>query len=226
MTRSEEVFERFCGQNNLDFERLGEGPETSPDYRLSLSGTSVFVEVKQIEANPDEKALLQTPLDQWDPANAYHWGIPGDRIRKKITIAVPQLKARGRKRHPTLLVILNMVNFWPELADEYAVQVAMYGIETALISNEVAPEGGAKILARWHANRKRITRTVNTSLSGVGLLSDNPTRVTLTIYHNFYAAVPLPVAHLANLGTRQFVMLSDPVAAFAKWREIKPENSS
>ncbi|MCH7720141.1 MAG: hypothetical protein IH988_04015 [Planctomycetes bacterium] len=73
--------------------------------------------------------MLRIPLEEWDPANVYYWGLPGERIRKKISAGVPQLRELSKGRYPTLLVILNTVDFWPELADAYAGVGAWFTVE-------------------------------------------------------------------------------------------------
>jgi hypothetical protein len=220
LTESERLFEAFCREKGIAFRRIAEGTTKSPDYVLSVSGMKLIVEVKQIAPNPEEKSILRTSLDEWDPANVYHWGIPGERIRKKISNAVPQLKELSEGQHPTMLVILNAVEFWPELADAYAVQVAMYGIESALISNEVAPEGGAKILARWHGPRKRLTPEHNTTLSAIALMTYEDQGVVLRVYHNYHAAIPMPRSKLSELGIQQFELPSELGDEFPEWKEI------
>ena len=223
LTKSESLFEDFCLRKGIIFQRINEGTSKSPDYLVSVFDTQLIVEVKQIEPNTEEKAILRTPMNEWDPADVYHWGLPGERIRKKISDAMPQLKKLSEGRHPTLLVILNTVAFWPELADNYAVQVAMYGIESALISSEVASEGGAKILARWHGPRKRLTSECNTTLSGIALMDTDTPEVVLKVYHNYHAAIPLPGCKLMKLGIRQFEMPFEPGTTFPEWREIVPQ---
>jgi len=225
VTESERLFEEFCRNANLRLDRVAEGETKSPDYCMYLASTKVAVEVKQIEANQEERALLCTPWDEWDPANVHHWGVPGGRIRKKISSAVPQLRKLSQGRLPSLLVIYDTIVFWPELADEYAVKVAMYGVETALISPDVAPEGGAKILRRWHGPRRRLTAEHNTTLSGLGLMNTGAQGISIRVYHNYYAACPLPKDELEEAGVRQFELAGEPISDFPGWREIKTPTS-
>lgn len=220
VTESEQLFEGFCSARDLAFERIPEGDARSPDYRLRLRDAEIIVEVKQIEPNAEERELLNTPPEEWDGANIYHWGIPGERIRKKITDALPQLKALSKGEVPTLLVVYNTVNFWPELADDYAVKVAMYGIETALISSEMAPEGGARILRRWHGSRKRLTPEHSTSLSAIAVMGSASGEITLRVYHNYFAANILARSQLTLPGILQFELEAEPKGSFPEWRRI------
>lgn len=62
-TVSELLFEQFCSSNRLTFERIPEGVEPTPDYRVDLRTGPVIVEVKQIDKDPSFKAslMLRTP---------------------------------------------------------------------------------------------------------------------------------------------------------------------
>lgn len=191
-----------------------------PDYRVQMGSSEVVVEVKQIEPTPEERLLLASPPEEWNAENVYHWGMPGERVRKKIAAAVPQLRTLSEGCLPTLLVLYDAVKFWPELLDEYAIKVAMYGIETILISPEAAPEGGASVLARWHGPRRRLTPEHNTTLSAVGILSHDEESVGLTVFHNFYAATPLPIVALAAAGIPQYRLDEAPTQGFPEWQTV------
>ena len=224
MTESEDLFESFCVDQSLIYERIQESGDKSPDYWVTIADSRILVEVKQIEPNREEREMLNTPLDEWDPVNVYHWGLPGERIRKKISDAMPQLKSLSKGILPTLLVVFDAIKFWPELTDQNAVKVAMYGIETILISSEVAPEGGAKIIRKWHGSRRRLTQEHNTTLSAVGIIAKGDNGISFDLYHNFYASLPLPRNELARYGIKQFYLCKAPFDAFPDWEETRPNH--
>jgi len=217
MTLSEQIFERFCKKRGLNFNKIPQGEMKSPDYYLLLNDYKIVIEVKQIDATKEEWKILQKPLEQWDQYDIFHWSTPGDRIRKKITDALPQLKAFAKANLPTILVIYDNIKAWPELTDEYAVRVAMYGIETAIISSEIAPEGGAKILRRWYGSRKRLTSRHNTTISAVAVMEETENDVSIKVYHNYFAVIPLERKILICPGIEQFEIENDPSYAFPKW---------
>ena len=163
---------------------------------------------------------MATPLEEWNAEYTYHWGIPGERIRNKIKNAVPQLRALSLGRHPTLLVLFDAVKWWPELMNADALKVAMYGIETAAVSSEVAPEGGATIIGRWHGSRRRLTDEHNTTLSAIGILSGDDAELRLGIYHNFFAAAPIPSDWLVDPKIQQYRLAWSPDRAFPPWETI------
>lgn len=218
---SEQIFERFCTERGLNFNRIPQVEIKSPDYYLVLSGSNVVIEVKQIDATKEERKILQKPFEEWDQYDVFHWGTPGDRIRKKITDALPQLKAFAKAKLPTILIIYDNIRAWPELTDEYAVRVAMYGIETAIISSEMAPEGGAKILRRWYGSRKRLTAQHNTTISAIAVMEETENDVTIKVYHNYFAAIQLERKILICPGIEQFEIENDPNYAFPKWAKLE-----
>ncbi len=225
MTESEHLFKEYCLQKNISYERIAEREEKSPDFWVDLGDNKIVVEVKQIDPNDEEREVLSIPPEELSGEEVYHWGMPGERIRKKITSGLPQLRTFAKCLHPTLLVIFNNIRccgieMWPELTDENAVKVAMYGIETALISPESAPEGGAKIIHRWHGHRRRLTAEHNTTLSGIAILEKHNDLISLRVYHNYYAANPLSVESLTLVGIPQFVLESEPIGCFPDWKAI------
>lgn len=217
MTESERKFERFCNQNHIEIDRIEECSEKRPDYIIRCRQSDIVTEVKQIEPTAEEEVMLAVPLEEWDAQKVYHWGLPGERIRAKIKSSVPQLRKLSRGTKPTLLVVFDTVAFWPELVDSNAVKVAMYGIETALISPEVAPGGGATVIAKWHGARRRATRQHNTTLSAVAVLAEIEGQLQLDIYHNFFAVVPLSPDLMRNTGVRHFELESSPESGFPSW---------
>ncbi|HUT28452.1 MAG TPA: hypothetical protein VMX13_01575 [Sedimentisphaerales bacterium] len=226
MTESEYLFKQYCLQKNINYQRIAEEEGKSPDFWVDLGDNKILVEVKQLDPNAEERHVLNIPADEFSGENVYHWGMPGERIRKKITSGLSQLRIFAKRLHPTLLVIFDNIKrdgiqMWPELTDENAVKVAMYGIETALISPEVAPERGANIIHRWHGARRRLTTEHNTTLSAIGILQKHNDLISLRVYHNYYAANPLSPETLSSVGIPQFALESEPIGCFPDWKAIR-----
>jgi hypothetical protein len=216
-TRSEWLFERFCALNGIPFIRVPEATEQRPDYRMILPSTHVVVEVKELEPTSEERAVIESDPETFDPTLSYHWGMPGEKIRKKIASAVPQLKALSRGTLPALLVLHDPIRFWPELLDSDSMRAAMYGIETALISPVPAPEGGATILKRWHGGRKKLTELHNTSLSAIAVMFSECDTPQMEVFHNWYAAVPLEPSTFRVNGVVHFRLAGPPSSDFPPW---------
>lgn len=220
MTESERLFEYFCNTHKLLFDRVPECSSPSADYLLLFNNYKIITEIKQFEPNKEEKEALRKPIEEWDEYDIFHWGIPGERIRKKIKSAMPQLQALSQGVFPTLMIIYDNIKVWPELADEYAIRIALYGIETAIISPEVAPEGGAKILHRWYGHRKQATSNQNTTLSAIAVIEEDKNCVTIRIYHNYYAKNFIQ-KHIFDLpGVEQYELDRTPSEGFPKWIKL------
>lgn len=218
MTRSEELFETFCKQNSLEYQRIETAQVRRPDYLLKLDYQELVVEVKQLDPNAQERRLLRNPNEEWDDG-LYH-GIPGERIRSKIDSAIPQLKNLAGTSRPTMLLLYDNVKLWAGVLDSITMAVAMYGLETIMISSESAPEGGAKILARWHGASKRTTRCANTTLSAVGILDNTDANISIDVFHNFFARVPLQKTSLQSDYVRHYILEESPDDTFAKWKRF------
>jgi hypothetical protein len=147
----------FCEKNAIRFDKVQVGHEKTPDCMLRVGDSSLVVEIKQFDSGPAERRTLQKSAEELDESDAFYDGIPGSRVRSTSDSAMPQLKRLSIGLLPTLLVLYDNVQLWPEICDPYAITVAMHGIETALLSPAAAPEGGATILAKWHGGSRRIT---------------------------------------------------------------------
>ena len=126
LTQSEHLFEQFCGQHHIRCCRLPTANARTPDYAIYLSRRKVVVEVKEISPNREElEARRLARIGQFVVVSS----TPGDRVRSKISKAIPQLKAATKGRFPGLLVLLD-TGFAAEHTSSYNIRVAMHGFET------------------------------------------------------------------------------------------------
>lgn len=173
-TTSESLFEEFCSSNKLAFERIPEGVESAPDYRITLHGTEVYVEVKQI----DEDAAF---------TSAYASRTPGSHIRAKINQARDQVRSATGRGAPTILLVYNNLDpvqaFGTEQHDFIA---AMYGDLTVLVSRETG-----KISDSFHGRNKSFREGKNDTFSAVGWLHRERSGVAVHLYQNMHARVSL-----------------------------------
>jgi hypothetical protein len=220
INKSEILFELFCAQNNIKYKRIPTDEAKTPDFVIWLDATQVVVEVKQIDPNPDDLRTLRKPPEQWDESDLYD-EMPGERVRLKIKSALPQLRRRAKKRYPAIVVLYDNVHLWPELADSYAVRVAMYGVETILITSNVAPEGGAEVIRRWYGSRRKVSPEYNTTLSAVAVLREEEDSATyLDVYHNIYARVPLLPDSFRLSSVKHYTLKAEPYGQFPDWAEV------
>ncbi|MFN0141584.1 MAG: hypothetical protein ACKVQW_16045 [Pyrinomonadaceae bacterium] len=90
MNKSEELLEIWCSQNGWAYERIQEGSERTPDYRINISGIEIYAEVKEILANNEEiKVSEQLSERGWSDG---YGGEPGKAVREKIKESYGQIK--------------------------------------------------------------------------------------------------------------------------------------
>ena len=205
VTESEQLFEEFCEGAGWEWERVsvahaGEGRR--PDYSIRLqSGDPLFIEVKQFDPNPEEKAALSKTMRVFQT-------VPGDRIRKAVQSGAPQLKALSQGQWPALLVVFDNVGTRMH-TDPYAVLTAMRGLDVVPVTVPADPAESPVFHPSRPGPKKKLTAKANTTLSGIGVLKAGQFGPSLEVYHNPHAAVPLEVTALPTYHVSHFAMSAD-----------------
>ncbi len=220
MMKSEELFEALCATSAIRAERVHIDRHSAPDYMLWCGSASIVIKVKQFDASPAQQHAMHKPMDHLHEGDTFYDSVPGERVRSKIDSAIPQFKRLSGGVRPTLLVLYDNVRLWPEICDSYAISVAMYGIETVLVTPEVAPEGGNTLVAQWPA--RKATSRASTTLSGIALLSDEDGQVTMQVFHNYFARNPIDPSLLRNAAITHYRLTENPDEVFADWTPFYP----
>lgn len=225
-TVSEALFEDFCRVLGVPLERIpveraktpSERPNT-PDYDIYPSGHRVVVEVKQINANEDDKRAereLQS-LGHADIAPK-----ASGRVRNKIADAAPQLKRRAKGVCSALLVLYD--NAWPVgnfYTDAYTIKTAMFGREEVVLSvprDFSAPVG---VHDRKFGPKRKMTPQDNTTISAVAvMIADRGRPRELLVYHNPHAAIPLRPEWLLSEMVKHFDLTGKRPLQFQQWVRI------
>jgi len=98
---------------------------------MSVGKQQIFVEVKDLDLNPEEKQASRALKEGGMPL----WGSPpGARVRTKIDKARRQLKNCAESGQPALLVLFDTRSFPFNTTEPYDIKVAMYGFETYVLS--------------------------------------------------------------------------------------------
>lgn len=188
-TKSEILFENLCKHCNIPWRRVEkEGDKGKlPDYEISPLGHLIIVEVKQFDPNVEEKQAIK----QMERGEVGTTGTkPGDRIRKAIHAAAPQLRALSRGQVPAMLVVYNNVLGSGLHTDPYAVLTAMQGLDVVVVP--MNPSASYLSQETRSGPFKKMTENDNTSISAIGVLcSDAMGCPRLQIYHNRYARNPM-----------------------------------
>jgi hypothetical protein len=213
---SEILFERFCVNTRIECLPVPrEKHKKTPDYDLTFGALKVIAEVKEIERNKEEKESDR--LLELRGYGAATGGVPGQRVRQKIQTSSRQIKARAQGIHPSLLVLYEQhfgVNIEP-----YHIRVAMYGLETFILA--VPGTDRPYIVGKKLGPRQKMTPKDNTSISAIATLIPLHTGETvLKVYHNKFAAIPLPSSNLAPYPIKQFRLAEAEPRTFPQWERI------
>ena len=217
-TESEKLFEDFCEENSIDYEKIAEGNCRSPDYLLSIHGLKIVTEVKQLDPNKEDQANYE----KFKKKGFVVWGgEPGIRARKKIKGASKQISSLAKGRYSGLLVLYNTVPLQDLLLDPYEIKVAMYGFDTIVIAKPRSFDEKPYELARKSGPKKKCTENHNTSISAIGVLTKESKKLNLCIYHNCHAAIPIPDNMFEKFGCQQYKISGNGQYAFSEWICLK-----
>ena len=219
MTKSEDLFERYCAESKIEFRRIEEGTQKNPDYELTLGEVKVIAEVKQFDRNEEEKAS-----DELLKSRGYgevQSVTPGDRVRKKIKDALPQIRRKTKGKHPGVLVLFDRGLVAGHI-DPYNIRVAMYGLENVNFAIPCDPRQGPRFTGTSYGPKRKMTETDNTSISAIAsLYAVDSHDLRLDIYHNIYAVVPLDMKNVAEYGMAQYTLEREVEGRTAGWEKIE-----
>lgn len=217
-TFSEQLFENYCQRCGIGYSRIAEGSSKTPDYELLVRELRIIVEVKEISRNAHE--LESDRLLAARGHGLVTGGVPGERVRGKISRCGRQIRALTQGSLPGMLVLFDRGMLTGHL-DPYHIRTAMYGLEQIHLA--VPPLGSATKIRKTgmtYGGRRKMTATDNNSISAIGVLwTPNPGIVSLYVYHNKFAIVPLLPSPLAELASAQFELEDETVGRTAGWKE-------
>lgn len=216
-TESETAVEKYFQERGLAIEKIAEGAERSPDYRVEIGGLEIIIEVKQFDATPDEQQRLESLAEGevllLDTT-------PGKGVRKKITDAGAQLKGLAKGKCPAVLLLFNNRPFLlGNPANPYEVRVAMYGFESILIANP-RENTVSRVLDRKFGGSRKLTTQHNTTISAIMVMELRGEKTLLRAYHNEHAAIPLPHGLLSELDAEEFTLTTPESGKFQDWVTI------
>ena len=101
----------------------------------------------------------------------------------------------------------------------YYIRVAMYGLETFVFA---VPEIDAPyVIGKKLGPRQKMTPNANTSISAVATLLQRHTgAITLNVFHNKFAAIPLSPSMLAPYPIKQFRLGEAEPGGFQEWERV------
>ena len=220
-TTSEIFFEQFCTQHSVRWEQIATEASAgfkTPDYAIFPKGTRVITEIKEIQENATERQqrekLAEVGWSMYGESKAKL----GDRARDIITTAAKQLKRLAKGKSPALIVIYNPSFLLSHHTEPHAIKAAMYGFDQIVLG--LAPiytRRKPRLVDRKSGPGRKMGVQFNTTVSAVAVIDSRG----LTIYHNRFAAISLPVKLFSGIATQQFTLGDKQPGKFETWREIK-----
>lgn len=219
-TDSELLFGDLCRACSIEYERVEESTtegERRPDFTIQLAGRTVVVETKQFDPNEEElrahHALMRGEV-------VVSGTTPGDRVRRAIQCAAPQLRNRSRGEMPAMLVVYNNVLASRPHADPYAIATAMNGLDVVpkLVFRDptIAP-----VFQDVRSGPKRkMNENANTTISAVGVLvRDEKGQPLLHVYHNGFARHPISPDWLRHARVVHWRALTGRTSSVDPWEQ-------
>ena len=183
-TKSEEVFENFLRENNLEFKKIQEESSPRPDYLVEVSDLRLVFEVKELGEDENFKT---------EPF-AVSSRIVGEHIRKKISGARKQIQFAAKQGLPSILLIYNNIDPMHLFGTEdHDFIDAMYGEYTLLLDKKTRT-----IVDAFQGRNQSLTGKKNTSFSAVGRLSPCTGKITVTLFENVFSKVKIPYEKLPS----------------------------
>lgn len=219
-TISETLFEELCDSLAIPWHRVAEAQnERRPDYEIELTDHRVVVEVKQFDPNPEESEAIRR-LEKGGPVTRMGTRF-GDRIRKAIQSAAPQLKALSKGECPTMLVVYNNVFGYPFHTDTYNVATAMQGLDVVPVLVPADPSIAPLFQDVRSGRDKKMTECHNTTISAIGVLvAAFDDRTHLCIYHNRHARHPIDPKWLQHSRVQHFRLDAGATSSLDCWERI------
>jgi len=227
MTSSEKLFERYCEWFGITCNKIPTTDKESPDYEVNAGGQRLIVEIKEQSPNSDDRnyyqELCKNGIAELTPKR-------GRRINSHIKKAVDQLRGYADRRIPLVLLIHDNLRIEGHsiyvgrnhfLKDE-DFDKGMYGDtgnQYTFTSSRDLP-----IVKQVRISPRQLGAHRNEHLSAVGVLCEREDGgVFVYIYHNYFAAVPLPPTVFTGLDDRTFRKPSEPTVSLRIWREERNE---
>lgn len=217
-TQSEKLFEDFCRRKNIACKSISVRSSRTPDYCISVNGEKIVVEVKEFSPNKEDQEMLRKAVQE-KVLVVGETHCPGERARRKIAKSAKQISNLSKGKYPALLVLYNSIIPVNPIG-EYELKVAMFGLETVVMSPSMSMNGMLKIVGGKFGPKRKLTPNCNTSISAIAVLTDNSGIPDLTVYHNHHAAIPMPTEAFGKIGCPQFILSNNNGNEFPSWARL------
>jgi hypothetical protein len=219
-TEAESLFEQFCIERQIAYQRIPEGAGKTPDYEITLAGRRIAVEVKQLEPNVQDRAFFEELLTTGHAGGAVDTG----RARSAIQDALKQLRPYAKGHMPAVVLLYDTMGSAIGYLDADCLADCLYGEEKVHYLVPSAPVVDAIYRGMSRGGNSVATSTHNTTLSALAVLRrlGRGGALDLAIYLNIHAAIPLTVEECAQHGLRQYKFAAPQPGHMPEWIEWRP----
>jgi hypothetical protein len=177
----------------------------------------VVADVKQLDPGPEDARLVRELVEHGGADAVY---VPGARVRQEITDAKAQLRNLAGGAYPGVLVLYNNTGVGSGHFTAHDVLTALYGQEVLVHAVPNDPRIKSRLLGHQFGGRRGVNRTMNTSLSAIAVLRDICEPLSLDVYHNCYAALPLAPDLLRGETIRHYGIHRGDGRQFQDWHSL------
>ncbi len=196
--RACEFFYDRCKERNILPRRISESRKPGirrPDFKLSIDGKSLVVEVKAIEESEnDRRGGLHDVLKEDIP-----------RIRRQLSKANGQLHRYSNRGIPSIVCIIDYTGkglTWLPMG----MHVAMFGQDAVIMSVPSDPEYSPHIVGQKSAGKETLTKEHNRSISAVlTFLQPERDQYIARLWHNHFARCPISTDCAGHFVDYQYV---------------------
>lgn len=222
-TLSEQLLEEWFDQNQIEWRRIRVAITPGyrrPDYAIRVSGKRCIIEVKQIVPNDKDKEIVEKARSGIIEAR---WVAPGKILRPAIRSAEGQLRKFSTRGFPTIICVFDKTASFH--GEEFHVRAAMYGDETLRFAVPVGSDT-AQFIGSGPGRNAMLRRDECTTVSAVAILRQYSTGLTIDLFHNPHAAVPIDATIAAPFVRWQAANALDrPQREGPSWFDVRDDPS-
>jgi hypothetical protein len=225
-THSECLFQKICARHGYEATRLERQPHLarqSADFRVTSTGITFVVEVKELTPNRDDLRQIREMKDTGTTSGGSNIGA---RAREAIKEASAQLRLYKGHSLPLLIVLYDNVRTadgrvaYPMCyLEPHCIDAAMYG--DLVVTVPIRP--GTPRTADRSGGGRTMTDTTKTYISAVAVISDWDDE-SILIYHNRFAEKQFPLTVFNDSKCHHFEKRGTPFAEPWKWHAIETSN--
>lgn len=220
MNKSELLLEDWCRRKGWQCDRIPEGNDPTPDYKIEISDTLIYAEVKEIVDNDEERHVIQQ-LNELGSSDAYGEE-PGKTVRRKIKESYEQIKRLSSQDGCCGMLVLYNNTGLPGLGrlDHYHVLTGMFGLQTVPVTIPRDPRVEPIFGPDYFGPKKSVSNSQNRYLSGIMTLYEHPDRGLMAFfYHNPHAIHPISPSCMVAENCIQYRKSASEIS----WELIKAE---